>query len=86
MTSFQPLNEKKTSYTGKSLGRLFYNSQVLYILCLFFRLLCHDADFTFIFFGGINLCKVYMNDDPKMTMTYIMANSNVVICVLECLK
>ena len=32
---------------------------------------------------GINLCKVYMNDDPKMTMTYIMANSNVVICVLE---
>ena len=24
-----------------------------------------------------------MNDDPKMTMTYIMANSNVVICVLE---
>ena len=32
---------------------------------------------------GINLCKVYMNDDPKMTKTYIMANSNVVICVLE---
>ena len=24
-----------------------------------------------------------MNDDPNMTMTYIMANSNVVICVLE---
>ena len=52
MTSFQPLNEKKTSCTGKSLGHLFYNSQALYILCLFFRLLhvCHDADFTFIFF------------------------------------
>ena len=83
MTSFQPLNEKKTSCTRKSLGHLFYNSQVLYILCLFSRLLCHDADFTFIFFFGINLCKVYMNDDPKMTMTYIMANSNVVICVLE---
>ena len=31
----------------------------------------------------INLCKVYMNDDPKMTLTYIMAKSNVVICVLE---
>ena len=43
----------------------------------------------FIFFGKanapfrINLCKVYMNDDPKMTLTYIMAKSNVVICVLE---
>ena len=32
---------------------------------------------------GINLCKVYMNDDPKMTLTYVMAKSNVVICVLE---
>ena len=32
---------------------------------------------------GINLCKVYINDDPKMTLTYIMAKSNVVICVLE---
>ena len=31
----------------------------------------------------INLCKVYMNDDPKMTLTYIMAKSNLVICVLE---
>ena len=57
---------------------------------LIFRRLCYDAAFTFIFFFGkanaafgINLCKVYMNDDPKMTMTYIMANSNVVICVLE---
>ena len=50
MTSFQPLNEKKTCCTGKSLGHLFYNSQVLYILCLFFRLLCHDAAFTFIFY------------------------------------
>ena len=29
---------------------------------------------------GINLCKVYMNDDFKMTLTYIMAKSNVVIC------
>ena len=82
--------KKNTCCTGKSLGHLFYNSQLLYILCLFFRLLCHDAAFTFIFFFGkansafgINLCKVYMNDDPKMTMTYIMANSNVVICVLE---
>ena len=43
----------------------------------------------FPFFGkanaafGINLCKVYMNDDPKMNLTYIMAKSNVVICVLE---
>ena len=43
----------------------------------------------FFFFGkanaafGINLCKVYINDDPKMTLTYIMAKSNVVICVLE---
>ena len=43
----------------------------------------------FLFFGkvnaafGINLYKVYMNDDPKMTLTYIVANSNVVICVLE---
>ena len=33
----------------------------------------------FVFFGkanaafGINHCKVYMNDDPKMTLTYIMA-------------
>ena len=40
---------------------------------------------------GINLCKAYMNDDPKMTLTYIMAKSNVVIGVLgvgitECIK
>ena len=48
MTSFQPLNGKKTCCTGKSIGHLF--SQVLYILCLLFRLLCHDAAFTFIFF------------------------------------
>ena len=58
------------------------------MLC-YFRLRCHDVAFTFIFFGkanaafGINLCKIYMNDDPKMTLTYIMAKSNVVICVLE---
>ena len=32
---------------------------------------------------GINLCKVYMNDDPKMTLTYIMAKSNMFICVFE---
>ena len=32
---------------------------------------------------GINFCKVYMNDDPKKTFTYIMAKSNVDICVLE---
>ena len=43
----------------------------------------------FSFFGkanaafGINLCKVYMNDNSKMTLTYIMAKSNVVICALE---
>ena len=61
-----------------------------YILYANFRLRCHDVAFTFIsFFGkanaafGINLCKVYMNDDPKMTLTYTMAKSNVVICVLE---
>ena len=45
--------------------------------------------FFFFFFGkanaafGINLCKVYINDDLKMTLTYIMAKSNVAICVLE---
>ena len=45
--------------------------------------------YLYLFFGkanagfGINLCEVYMNDDPKMTLTYIMAYSNVVICVLE---
>ena len=27
--------------------------------------------------------KFIMNEDPKMTLTYIMAKSNVVICVLE---
>ena len=52
---------------------------------LIFRLRCHDAAFIF---GkanaafGINLCKVYINDDHKMTLTYIIAKSNVVICVL----
>ena len=59
---------------------------------LIFRLRCHDVAlplFLLFFYGkanaafGINLCKVYMNDDPKMTLTYIMAKSNVVICVLE---
>ena len=45
--------------------------------------------YLYSFFGkvnaafGINLCKVNMNDDPKMTLTYIMAKSNMVICVLE---
>ena len=43
----------------------------------------------FFFFGKanaafvINLCKVYMNDNPKMNLSYIMAKSNVVICMLE---
>ena len=62
-----------------------------YIFYAYFWLRCHDVAFTFIFFFfgkanaafGINLCKVYTNDDPKMTLTYIMAKSNVVICVLE---
>ena len=60
-----------------------------YIFYAYFWLRCHDVAFTFFFFGkanaafGINLCKVYINDDPKMTLTYIMAKSNVVICVLE---
>ena len=61
-----------------------------YIFYAYFWLRCHDVAFTFFFFFGkanaafgINLCKVYINDDPKMTLTYIMAKSNVVICVLE---
>ena len=62
-----------------------------YIFYAYFWLRCHDVAFTifFFFFGkanaafGINLCKVYINDDPKMTLTYIMAKSNMVICVLE---
>ena len=47
------------------------------------------CSYLYLFFGkanaafGINLCKVCMSDDPKMTLTYIMANSNVVIWVLE---
>ena len=39
-----------------------------------------DVAFIFFFFFGkaiaafgINLCKVYMNDDPKIYLTYIMA-------------
>ena len=62
-----------------------------YIFYAYFWLRCHDVAFTFFFFFfgkanaafGINLCKVYINDDPKMTLTYIMAKSNMVICVLE---
>ena len=30
---------------------------------------------------GLELCKVYMNDVPEMTLIYIMEKSNVVICV-----
>ena len=51
----------------------------------------------FYFFGkanaafGINLCKVYINDDPKMTLTYIMKNVKcgylcVGVGIAECLK
>ena len=32
---------------------------------------------------GLKLCKVYMNDDPEITLIYIMEKSNVVICMLE---
>ena len=32
---------------------------------------------------GLKLCKVYMNDDPAITLIYIMEKSNVGICVLE---
>ena len=32
---------------------------------------------------GLKLCKVYMNDDPEITLIYIMEKSNVVIYVLE---
>ena len=65
----------------KSLGHLY--SQVLYIFMLILGLDVMMLHLPF-FFGkanalfGINLCKVYMNDDPKMTLTYIMAKSNVV--------
>ena len=78
---------KKTCCTGKSLDHLL--SQVLYIYAYFLGVYVMMLHLPLSFFGkanaafGINLCKVYMNDDPKMTMTYIMANSNVVICVLE---
>ena len=58
---------------------------------------CHDVAFTFFFFGKANAAfwnqslQSLINDDPKMTLTYIMAKSNVIICVLgvgitECLK
>ena len=32
---------------------------------------------------GLKLCKVYMNNCPERILIYIMAKSNVVICVLE---
>ena len=33
--------------------------------------------------SGLKLYKIYMNDDPEMTLIYIMEKSNVVICMLE---
>ena len=32
---------------------------------------------------GLKLCKVNMNDDPEITLIYVMEKSNVVICMLE---
>ena len=29
----------------------------------------------------LELCKVYMNDVPEMTLIYILEKSNLVICV-----
>ena len=32
---------------------------------------------------GLNLYKVYINDDPGLTLTYFTARSNWVICTFE---
>ena len=32
---------------------------------------------------GLKLYKVYINDDPGLTLTYFMARSNWVICTFE---
>ena len=35
------------------------------------------------YYLGFNLYKVYINDDPGLTMTYFTARSNWVTCTLE---
>ena len=32
---------------------------------------------------GLKLYKVYINDDPGLTLTYFMARSNWVTCIFE---
>ena len=32
---------------------------------------------------GLKLYKVYINDDPELTLTYFMAKSNWVTCTFE---
>ena len=32
---------------------------------------------------GLKFYKVYINGDPELTLTYFMARSNLVACVLE---
>ena len=35
------------------------------------------------FYLGIKLYKVYINDDPELTVTYFTARSNLVTCMFE---
>ena len=35
------------------------------------------------FYWGLELYKVYINDDPGLTLTYFMARSNWVTCTFE---
>ena len=35
---------------------------------------------------GLKLYKVYINDDPGLTLTYFTARSNWVICMFEWVK
>ena len=59
------------SYMVKTLRNLLLQNQKYLILKLG------------MYHWGLHLYKIYINDDPGLTLTYFMARSNWVICTFE---